>query len=102
MRGYTQLTQEEPYQTYILKKAEYSQAEIAELLERDTSTISRKLQRNRGLKGYRTQQAHNPAMRPGTVLYRQRGLEVCKHTDPRGMESGANCGPGRGGTRGID
>ena len=28
MRGYTQLTQEERYQIYILKKAEYSQAEI--------------------------------------------------------------------------
>ncbi len=59
MRGYTQLTQEERYQIYILKKAEYSQTEIAGLLERDKSTISRELRRNRGLKGYRPQQAHN-------------------------------------------
>ena len=44
---------------YILKKAEYSQAEIAELLARDKSTISRELRRNRGQKGYRPQQAHN-------------------------------------------
>jgi len=62
MRGYTQLTQEERYQIYILKKVEYSQAEIAELLERDKSTISRELRRNRGLKGYRPQQAHNLAL----------------------------------------
>ena len=62
MRGYTQLTQEERYQIYILKKAEYSQAEIAELLERDKSTISRELRRNQGLKGYRPQQAHNLAL----------------------------------------
>ena len=62
MRGYTQLTQEERYQIYILKKAEYNQAEIAELLERDKSTISRELRRNHGLKGYRPQQAHNLAL----------------------------------------
>ena len=62
MRGYTQLTQEERYQIYILKKAEYSQAEIAGLLGRDKSTISRELRRNRGLKGYRPRQAHNLAL----------------------------------------
>ena len=62
MRGYTQLTQEERYQIYILKKAGYSQTAIAKLLERDKSTISRELRRNRGLKGYRPQQAHNLAL----------------------------------------
>ena len=62
MSGYTQLTQEEQYQIYILKKAGYSQAEIAELLERNKSTVSRELRRNRGLKGYRPQQAHNLAL----------------------------------------
>jgi IS30 family transposase len=62
MRGYTQLTQEERYQIYILNKAEYSQIEIAGLLERDKSTISRELRRNRGLKGYRPQQAHDLAL----------------------------------------
>ena len=60
--SYTQLTQEERYQIYILKKEEYSQAEIAKLLERDKSTISRELRRNHGLKGYRPQQAHNLAL----------------------------------------
>jgi len=33
MRGYTQLTQEERYQIYALKKAGHSQAEIATLLD---------------------------------------------------------------------
>ena len=61
--SYKQLTQEERYQIYILKKAEYSQTQIAELLERDKSTISRELRRNRGLKGYRPRQAHNLALR---------------------------------------
>jgi IS30 family transposase len=60
--SYTQLTHEERYQIYILKKAEYSQAQIAELLERDKSTISRELRRNRGLKGYRPRQAHHLAL----------------------------------------
>ncbi|MEX2488530.1 MAG: helix-turn-helix domain-containing protein, partial [Pseudomonadales bacterium] len=62
MRGYTQLTQEERYQIYALKKAGHSQAEIAEVLGRDPGTISRELRRNRGLKGYRPQQAHDLAL----------------------------------------
>jgi len=61
--SYKQLTQEERYQIYALKKAGHDQAEIAELLERDKSIISRELRRNRGLKGYRPQQAHNLALR---------------------------------------
>lgn len=59
---YTQLTQQERYQIYILKKAEYSQTEIAELMQRDKSTISRELRRNRGLRNYRPQQAHALAL----------------------------------------
>jgi len=62
MRGYTQLTREERYQIYILKKDNYSQTQIAELLERDKSTISRELLRNQGLRGYRPKQAHNLAL----------------------------------------
>lgn len=60
--SYTQLTQEERYQIYILKKAGNNQTEIAELLARDKSTISRELRRNLGLKGYRPGQAHNLAL----------------------------------------
>jgi len=62
MRGYTQLTHEERYQIYILKKAEYDQSQIAELLGRSKSTISPELPRNRGLRGYRPDQAHNLAL----------------------------------------
>ena len=60
--SYTQLTHEERYQIYILKKAEYDQTQIAELLGRNKSTISRELRRNLGLRGYRPDQAHNLAL----------------------------------------
>ena len=60
--SYTQLTLEEPYQIYALKKAGHIQAEIAEIVGRKSGTISRELRRNRGLKGYRPQQAHNLAL----------------------------------------
>ncbi|MDR4486182.1 MAG: IS30 family transposase [Nitrospirales bacterium] len=55
---YTQLTQEERYQIHALMKAGHNQTEIARVLERHKSTISRELRRNRGLRGYRPKQAH--------------------------------------------
>jgi len=61
MRGYTQLTQEERYQIHALMKAGHRQTEIAQVLGRSRSTISRELSRNRGLRGYRPQQAHRVA-----------------------------------------
>lgn len=54
---YHQLTENERYQIYALKKREMTQKEIAETLHRSESTISRELKRNQGLKGYRPQQA---------------------------------------------
>ncbi len=54
---YTHLTREERYQIYALKKAGHKQYEIAELLERSKSTISRELARNMGGRGYRPKQA---------------------------------------------
>ena len=62
MRGYTQLTQEERYQIYVLKKEKVSLTRIAELLGRNKSTISRELRRNRGCRGYRPKQAHEKAL----------------------------------------
>jgi len=53
MRGYTQLTRDERYQIYALRKAGHSQKEIAEVLRRNPSTISRELGRNKGLKALR-------------------------------------------------
>jgi len=62
MRGYTQLTQEQRYQIYALKKAGLNQTEIAVIIGVDKGTISRELRRNAGLKGYRPQQAHTLAL----------------------------------------
>lgn len=60
--NYTHLTQEERYQIYALNKAGHKQYEIAELLERSRSTISRELARNMGGRGYRPKQAHSMAV----------------------------------------
>jgi len=60
---YTHLTQDERYQIYILKQAGHDQSAIAKLMNRNKSTISRELKRNRGQRGYRPAQAHVCAMR---------------------------------------
>jgi IS30 family transposase len=67
MRRYTQLTREQRYQIYALKKAGLSQTRIADLLAVHKSTISRELRRNCGQRGYRPRQAH--------LLARQRTRE---------------------------
>ena len=54
-------------------KAGHNQTEIARILEVHKSTISRELRRNRGLCGYRPQQAEQLAV---TSLYVH--LVVCK------------------------
>lgn len=58
---YRQLTEGERNQIYALKQALVSKRRIAEHLGRSPSTISRELRRNRGLRGYRPQQAHRKA-----------------------------------------
>ena len=62
MSYYTQLTREERYQIYALKTAGHDQVEIARVLGRHKSTISRELARNRGLRGYKPKQANNIAL----------------------------------------
>lgn len=57
MNRYLHLALEERYQIYALMKAGHPQNEIAVLLGRSPSTLSRELSRNRGLRGYRPQQA---------------------------------------------
>ena len=59
--NYTHLTQEERYQIYALKRAGHGQSEIAGVLNRSPSTISRELRRNGGERGYRPKQAHSLA-----------------------------------------
>jgi len=54
---YTQLTHEERYQIAALLKAEHNQTEIAMILGRHKSTVSREITRNKGLRGYRPRQA---------------------------------------------
>ncbi len=54
--NYNQLTENERYQIYALKKAGHSQQDIAVLMERSPSTISRQLKRNAESRGYRPQQ----------------------------------------------
>lgn len=56
--NYTHLTQAERYQIAILNKAGHDQSEIARVMNRHSSTISRELRRNRGQRGYRPKQAH--------------------------------------------
>ena len=55
--NYTHLTQAERYQIAILSKAGHHQSEIARVMNRHPSTISRELCRNRGRRGYRAKQA---------------------------------------------
>ena len=55
--NYKHLSQVERYQIYALMKAGHDQTQIAKLLDRHKSTISRELSRNRVLKGYRPKQA---------------------------------------------
>ncbi len=63
MKHYTQLTQEERYQIIdALMKAGHSLSEIARILGRSKSTISREVRRNKGLRGYRPKQAHRLAL----------------------------------------
>jgi IS30 family transposase len=59
--SYTQLTQEERYQIHALLQAGNHQTHIARILNRHKSTISREIQRNTGLRGYRPQQAQQLA-----------------------------------------
>ncbi|WP_202813936.1 helix-turn-helix domain-containing protein, partial [Thiobacillus denitrificans] len=49
---------DERYQIAILAKAGHDKSEIARLMERHKSTISREMTRNRGARGYRPKQAH--------------------------------------------
>ena len=62
MRDDTQLTQEERYQIEALLKMGHHQSEIAVVLKRHKSTISREVRRNRGLRGYRPKQAQHRAL----------------------------------------
>jgi IS30 family transposase len=59
--SYTQLTREQRYQIYALKKAQHSQTRMASIIGVHKSTISRELSRNGGRRGYRPKQADESA-----------------------------------------
>ena len=58
---YSQLTEGERNQIYTLLQEDVSLRRIAMILRRDSSTIGRKIRRNRGLRGYRAKLAHRKA-----------------------------------------
>jgi IS30 family transposase len=96
MRDYTQLAQEERYQIESLLKMGHDQSEIAVVLKRHKSTISREVRRNRGLRGYRPKQAQHlarceakakPRIAPGTWEW----VEVCCARSGVRSRSAAGC-----------
>jgi len=62
LKKYKQLTQEQRYQIYALRKAGMSMGSIALKIGTVTSTISREFSRNTGARGYRPKQAHEKAI----------------------------------------
>lgn len=59
--SYTHLSLGERYQIFALKGAKHSINFIAKALNRSPSTITRELKRNKSLRGYRVNYAHNKA-----------------------------------------
>ena len=101
--NYKQLTEHERYQIDAMNKAGHSQKEIAELLGRSASTISRELRRNRGLRGYRPAEAQRlsqarrrEAHKARKVTTEVRGWPACSRQDSNahspGTQPGASCG----------
>jgi IS30 family transposase len=60
--NYTQLTREQRYQISALLKMGHNRTEIAAVIGKHKSTISRELSRNKGQRGYRPKQAHRKAL----------------------------------------
>jgi len=61
MRTYRQLTREQRYQIYALRKTGHLRSEIAAVIGVHKSTVGRELKRNQGKRGYRPHQAQNAA-----------------------------------------
>jgi IS30 family transposase len=73
MRTYQQLTQEQRYQIFVLKKMGHFPSKNAEVLGVDKSTVGRELKRNSGKRGYRPQQAQ-------TLAWERRHKGECRIT----------------------
>jgi len=59
--SYQQLTQEQRYQIYAMKKVGFKQNQIAAEISVHPSSVGREVSRNTGKRGYRPQQAHQKA-----------------------------------------
>ncbi len=70
--SYQQLTREQRYQIYALKKACHSQTEMASIIGCHKSTVSRELSRNGGQRGYRPKQAQELALARKPLAHRPR------------------------------
>ncbi len=70
--SYTQLTREQRYQIYALKKAGHTQTETAAIIGVHKSSISRELRRNRGQRGYRPGRAQELAAARQHAAHRPR------------------------------
>jgi IS30 family transposase len=70
--SYTQLTREQRYQIYALKKAGQTQTAMAAILGVHKSSVSRELRRNCGRRGYRPGPAHELARERRSATHRPR------------------------------
>lgn len=77
--GYKQLSQDERYQIYAFLKANFSIRYIAIQLGRSPSTISREIQRNHGLRGYRPKQAQRLAFERASAASSLNTPRIDKH-----------------------
>jgi IS30 family transposase len=75
---YTQFTQAQRYQIYALLKTEHSQAEIADVIGVNKSTISRELRRNRGQRVLSTQTS--TSLCPTTTQKSAHQTHLCRDT----------------------
>ena len=86
MKTYKHLSQEQRYHIYALRKAGFSQKEIAQEIQVSPSTICREIRRNQGLKGYRPQQAHRYACIRRSHAARLNVYEVPETTKQKALE----------------
>ena len=82
---YQHLSQTERYQIYILMKDGKTQSQIATLMDRHKSTISREIARNTGNRGYRPKQA--------CLLAEERSLgsRNAVHINPKDWDMAVTC-----------
>lgn len=75
--NYQHLSQAERYQIFALMKAGQTQQQIAQILERDKSTIHREIARNSGRRGYRPRQAQMLSQERSQHCRNARKIDAC-------------------------